>query len=374
MTDVRKLPDFESANLQIEPLARASTIPSSWYWSPEVHQLDQDHVLGKTWQYLGPEAWVRQPGECLPAEAAGNPVLVVRGKDQQLRAFYNVCRHRGGPISLQREVCKVLQCKYHGWTFQLDGSLRGIPRFRYVELFDRGDYGLLPLRVTTWKGMVFVNLNPEAVPLSEYLVGIAERIEPIRLEDLRFHSRVNYVLECNWKTYVDNFLEGYHVPYVHPQLCSVLDYAQYETETADFYSVQSSPIQEQDSGYGTPGGTAFYYCIFPNFMLNLLPGRMQINWVAALGPERCQVVFDYYYSELEGEKARARIAVDMEYGDRVQQEDMEICAYVQKGLRSKGYDRGRFSVECEAAVHHFQKLLKQQYSKAIQCGKSETSR
>src|SRR5262249_10524854 len=150
---------------------------------------------------------------------------------------------------------------------------------------------------------------------------------------------------CNWKVYMDNYLEGYHVPYVHPELCKLYDYRNYTTEVHHYYSLQCSPLSGQENIYTRGEGGAYYYCIFPNFMLNILPGRLQTNLVLPLAHNRTLVIFRYYYDDVTSPAALKMIEDDLRYSDRVQQEDMQICEHVQKGLESRAYDRGRFSVK-----------------------------
>lgn len=364
---VDHLPDLTTDTLQIVPLERSETIPSSWYTDARYHAFDQKAVFGKTWQYIGHETRLSKAGDYLSLQIAGHPVVVVRDKDGTLRGFYNVCRHRGGPLVM--DGCghtNMLQCKYHGWTYRLDGSLRGVPRFDRVDLFDKRDYGLVPVHVATWQGLIFVHLdeNP-TVLLDEVLDGIEARVAPIRLENKIFHQRVTYEVDCNWKVYVDNYLEGYHIPLVHPDLCNLLDYRAYITETHRYYSLQYSPFRSEDNLYQASDGEAFYYFVFPNIMLNILPGRLQMNAVLPLSSDRTQVLFDYYYDDVISKQALQTINDDLTFSDQVQHEDMEICEHVQRGLASRAYDQGRFSVECEAGVYHFQSLLKDTYRRAL---------
>jgi choline monooxygenase len=245
--------------------------------------------------------------------------------------------------------------------------LRGVPQFDRVELFDRKDYGLIPVGFDSWQGLQFVNLSGAGDPgLQSMLEPVAKRIAPIDLTARKFYRRVEYRLECNWKVYVDNYLEGYHLPYVHPELCNLLDYRQYVTETFEHVSLQYSPLNE-DKIYGSMGQNdgAFYYFIFPNTMLNILPGRLQTNVVVPLAHDRTKVIFDYYYDDVTSPQAVRLIEEDIEYSERVQQEDIEICEHVQNGLNSAAYDRGRFSVEMERGVYHFQCLLKDAYRKFL---------
>ncbi|HEY6191105.1 MAG TPA: SRPBCC family protein [Bacteroidota bacterium] len=361
-------PGISPDDFTIVPLARAETIPSSWYTDPRLFDFERESVFSRTWQLAGHAGRLAKPGDYLAGSAAGNPILLVRGKDNLLRAFYNVCRHRGGPIAIEESGnCNALQCKYHGWTYTLEGMLRGVPQFDRVELFDRKDYGLIPVGFDSWQGLQFVNLSGAGEPgLQSMLEPVAKRIAPIDLTARKFYRRVEYRLECNWKVYVDNYLEGYHLPYVHPELCNLLDYRQYVTETFEHVSLQYSPLNE-DKIYGSMGQNdgAFYYFIFPNTMLNILPGRLQTNVVVPLAHDRTKVIFDYYYDDVTSPQAVRLIEEDIEYSERVQQEDIEICEHVQNGLNSAAYDRGRFSVEMERGVYHFQCLLKDAYRKFL---------
>ncbi|HYK83591.1 MAG TPA: SRPBCC family protein [Gemmatimonadales bacterium] len=239
--------------------------------------------------------------------------------------------------------------------------LRGVPHFNRVELFNKQDYGLTPVHLAVWEGLVFVNLARRPGSLDTVLNGIRARIAPTELGRLRFARRVDYDVHANWKVYVDNYLEGYHVPYVHPDLFTLYDYESYVTEVHDGYSIQVGPLTADRNVYTAGGGEALYYHVFPNLMLNVVPGRLQSNVVVPVAPDRCKVVFRYYYDDVESPAARERIEADLAFSDKVQQEDAEICERVQRGLSSRAYDRGRFSVRFEAGVYHFQKLLKHAY-------------
>jgi choline monooxygenase len=358
------LPDVTQRELRIKPIERAETIPSSWYTTPPFHDVDKKVIFSRTWQYVGSLDHIKNVGDYFTATVAENPIIVVRGKDNQVRAFFNVCRHRGGPLSMEESgSCLMLQCKYHGWTYTLDGMLRGVPKFDRTELFDKKDYGLVPVALSEWEGLLFVNLSKKSTPLQTFLKGISERIAPQRLSNKKFFKRVTYEVNCNWKVYVDNYLEGYHVPLVHPELAKLLDYQNYVTETSEHYSLQYSPLTKYDNIYGA--GSAFYYLIFPNFMMNILPGRLQTNLVVPLAHNKTLVIFDYYYDDITSAEALKRIHADIEYSENVQQEDIEICERVQKGLESIAYNKGRFSVEMEQGVYHFQCLLKKAYNQLL---------
>lgn len=358
-----ELPDFTPDHLALTPIERAETIPSAWYVDPRFHAVDRDAIFAQTWQGVGHASQVRNPGDYFLADVADNPIIVLRDKQGVLRAFYNVCRHRGGPLAIERTGCvNALTCKYHGWTFMLDGSLRGVPQWDRVELFDKGDFGLVPVTVDTWEDFVFVHLSPApAVPLAEVLGGIRERIAPIDLTTKRFVKRVDYKVASNWKVYIDNYLEGYHIPHVHPELVTLLDFQAYETELHPHYSLQHSDLAAGESVYSADGGKAWYYWVFPNFMLNIAPNRVQANLVTPLGHDRCRVTFWYYYDDADNPAQQQKLEEDARFSDEVQEEDREICELVQAGLSSRAYDRGRFSVQMETGVHQFQGMIKAAY-------------
>ena len=360
------LPDLNADTLTTKPIEQAFTAPSSWYTAPEFHAFDREAITATHWQYVGHASQMPNAGDHIVAQIANDPVIAVRGKDGAIRGFYNVCRHRAGPLALENGCSErgMLQCKYHGWTYTLEGQLRGVPHWDRVDLFDKKDYGLTPVALSVWQGLIFVNLSPTPAPLLETVQGISERIAPIQLSDLQFHQRIVYPVKCNWKAYVDNYLEGYHVPIVHPELNKVLDYARYSTETSAHYSLQYSPFRKDaDSSFYGEADEAFYYFVFPNMMLNIVGQRLQVNLIVPTGADTCDVIFDYLYadpSQLE------TIAADFKYSEVVQREDEEICERVQIGLGSRSYHVGRYSVQREEGVHHFHDLLRSAYRQALE--------
>jgi len=353
-------------SLRIVPIEEARTIPSAWYTDSRFLELERQTILSSFWHYVGHEGRIPSIGDQIVAELPWNPVVVVRGNDGVARAFYNVCRHRGGPIAVEDCRSKMLQCKYHGWTYTLEGQLRGVPRFGRSDLFDKKDYGLVPLTLESWNGLLFARSAEQTITLDALLDGVGETLHGhSSLSSLRFYRRAEYVIKCNWKVYVDNYLEGYHVPLVHPSLNSILDYQQYKTSVREFSSLQQSPLSADDHSYGIQsGGQAFYFFIFPNFMLNILPGRMQTNLVIPISYNETKVVFEYYYEDAS-KGLEPRIEEDIRASDLIQKEDVLICEHVQRGLSSSGYDQGRFSPEMETGVYHFQSLLKRELGKGL---------
>jgi choline monooxygenase len=367
------LPDIVASYNDRGPLERASTIPAAWYVDEGIAELERQAVFGGTWQVVARVDQVLQPGQFVTTEIAGEPLVVVRGGDSQLRAFYNVCRHHAAAVVTEEQgTASILRCPYHGWSYGLDGSLKGAPEFEGVCGFDRSQNGLVPVRVETWEQFVFVNLDPKAAPLAEFLGGLAKRVRPLNLHGLHFFERRSYSLNCNWKVFVDNYLDGgYHVPHLHKALNSVLEYKQYTIENEDRYCLQSSPMVssavDAETAATRTGDRAWYFWQYPNFMINLYQGYMDTNLVLPDSINRCTVIFDFYFddvSESAAERNRQSIAV----GERVNDEDVGICESVQRGLRSRAYEAGRLSVRREAGEHLFHRLLAADLKRGLESG------
>ena len=351
--------DFDRTALNAQPLTHATALPAAFYTSDQIYRSERDHVFANSWQFVAQASRIEGIGDHVVSEIAGLPVIVMRTAVDEVRAYHNVCRHRAGPLATcDGKGAKALRCRYHGWTYGLDGVLRSAPEMASAPDFDPSTIRLPELQVAHWQGMIFVAAG-NAPPLAEVVAGIDQRMHGRSLADYRFHQRVSYEVACNWKVYVDNYLEGYHVPHIHPTLNALLDYRSYVTEVHDWYSYQYSPLESAGDLYGD--GDALYYFIYPNTMLNVLPGRLQTNRVLPLGPDRCRVEFDYFYPPDDSDAARERRERDHAFSHVVQDEDVEICEAVQRGLASGSYQPGRLNPLRENAVHHFQEILRKVY-------------
>jgi choline monooxygenase len=344
------------------PLSRASTIPAPWYVDPRIAELERLNVFSKTWQLVARTDQLQNPGQFISTTVAGEPIVVVRGNDGVLRAFYNVCRHHAAAVVTQPcGIASILHCPYHGWNYGLDGSLKGMPEFEGVENFERSQNGLVPIRVETWECFVFINLENSSPSLSEFLGGIVKRVAPLGIGNLHYFDRRTYDIACNWKVFVDNYLDGgYHVPHLHKGLSSVLDYKQYTIENEDRYCLQSSPMvaSDEDAATGSTrqGDRAWYFWQHPNLMINCYAGYMDTNLVIPIDVDHCRVIFDFYFADVS-EAAREYNEQSVNVGNRVQEEDLGICEDVQRGLKSRAYRAGRLSVRREAGEQLFHRLL-----------------
>src|SRR6202166_519738 len=346
-----------------DPLEEAWTIPAPWYFDERIAALERASVFSTTWQVVGRTDQVRGNGQFFTAELAGEPLVVARGEDGQLRAFYNVCRHHAAAVVTEVQGCaKQFRCPYHGWTYGIDGTLKGMVEFDGVCNFDRAKNGLVPVRVDSWENFVFVNLDGRAAPLRDFLGIVPELVAPLDLaKKLHFFDRRVYTLNCNWKVYVDNYLDGgYHVPHAHKGLSSVIEYTSYTIENFARACLQSSSLSSDSKSEkgvaATRQGRAFYLWIYPNFMINAYEGVMDTNLVLPLAVDKCAVVFDYYFGDVS-KKSLKRNQASIKISEKVQDEDVAICDAVQKGLASRAYLAGRLSVRREAGEHLFHRLL-----------------
>ena len=345
------------------PLDRAWTIPAPWYVDPQIERLERRTVFSGNWVVVGRSDQVAEPGHYVTAQVAGEPILVVRGEDRVLRGFFNVCRHHAAAV--MTEACgkaHLLRCPYHGWTYSLEGELKGTPDFAGVAAFEKESNGLEPLSAEIWENFIWVRLAREGPTLQEYLgADLVAQFAPLHLSRLHFFERRHYLIDCNWKVFVDNYLDGgYHVPHLHKGLNSVLDYSQYTIENGKRYCLQSSPLvtkgAERETGEVRKGGRALYYWIHPNFMVNVYDGVMDTNLVLPISVDRTEVIFDFYFRDVS-DQAAARNRASIEVGNRIQEEDLGICRSVQQGLTSRAYVAGRLSVRREAGEHLFHRLL-----------------
>lgn len=345
-------------DLATQPLEHAFALAATFYSGAESAERDRKAVFARGWQLLAHVEQLAEPGDHVVGEIAGVPLLLVRGNDGILRALHNVCRHRAGPLALcNGRGAKRLRCHYHGWTYALDGQL-----LNATEMDDACDFTVAAIRlpethVAEWRGFVFAALDP-AASFAEIIEGIDARLGERQLAGYVFHRHYAYDIDCDWKTYIDNYLEGYHVPHIHPELNRMLDYRDYVIETSRWHSLQHSPLSSDRTLYGD--GEALYWFVWPNTLLNVLPDRVQTNRVIPLAPGKCRVTFDYFYPR-DADDVESRHTRDHDFSDLVQRQDVDMCEIVQRGLVSGSYVAGRLNPKRENGVHHFHELLREAY-------------
>lgn len=358
-------PDFETQALS-ETLSAGATLPASWYTSAAVFRNEQEAIFSRTWQYACRVDEVANPGDYLACRSGNVPVVVVRNSNNEIAAFVNVCRHRGAEIVLDgsRGNRNTLQCHYHAWTWGLDGCLRSAPGADDEPCFKKEDFPLQPAAVAVLGPFVFVKCDPQA-PAWDEMIGELPQIlaaAPSRLTALQFRERRTYDMRCNWKIVVENFLECYHCAIAHKGFANLIDLEKYTVTPHRYFSTQRGPLKStakpradaacflSDDG----GQEGIYNFLWPNFMINLYPGRgnASTNIVLPVAPDRTLAIYDFYFEEGMPE-AETMVA----FIDQVQREDIVICESVQRGLQSGCHDQGKLMLRYEKGIQHFDRLV-----------------
>ena len=339
------------------------TIPWSWYTDPAVLELERAGIFRHSWQYVGRQDELAEPGSFLATRVADVPVVLVRDEDGTLRAFLNVCRHRGSVLCEGSGKRSTIQCPYHAWTYGLDGSLRSAPRLANESDADQAELGLVALPLDTWGPLVFVNPDPEAGPLSELLGGLPERVAAagVDLASLRFLQRSESELDCNWKISAENFLECYHCQVAHPGFSAVMDVSPdaYLLEADGGRMSQQSPPRPEPRGSYDPSGEVErgqFHLLFPGTVVNVMPGRpnFSIGPIVPIDAEHTYRALDYFVAADADESwIEEALAFDAQVGS----EDRALVERVQAGVRAGLIDHGRLLPESERLIAHFQSLI-----------------
>jgi phenylpropionate dioxygenase-like ring-hydroxylating dioxygenase large terminal subunit len=340
-----------------------AVLPWSAYTDPELFRREQRELFRRTWQYVGHHGRLPEPASWFPADVGDLPVVVVRDEHDQLRAFANVCRHRGSTIVEEEGRGRTLRCPYHAWTYRLDGTLHRAPRSEHEPGFSPDGIALAPLAVDRWGPLVFVNADPEAQSLADALGPLPELVRSAGIDvdalEHRRHSR--YALAANWKIAAENFLECYHCAVAHPSLSRLLDVSR-DAYTLDADGTLFTQIGPRRGGDGAPYDAdgeierGQFHFLFPNLKLNIEPGpqNLSIGPLLPAGPERTEGFFDYFFGPgVTDEWIDEFVAFD----DEVGAEDTRLVEAVQRGVRSGAVERGRLLPESESLVARFQALV-----------------
>jgi phenylpropionate dioxygenase-like ring-hydroxylating dioxygenase large terminal subunit len=336
------------------------TLPWSWYSNPEVLRRENERIFARAWQYVGHAGQLAEHGSYFAAVAGQIPVVVTRAREGQVRAFLNVCRHRGHILASGAGKRETIQCPYHAWTYGLDGALRAAPRADREPGFDFAELGLHEIAVDSWGPFVFVNPDEDAPPLPETLGDVPERVAAIvDVDTLEFSFRSEYEVEANWKIACENFLECYHCAVAHPGFSAEVDVSPdgYRLESARLTSSQLGPLRADGSAFLADGEIPHsqFHFVWPNFGINIFPGRTNLSCgpILPLGPERTGRFLDYFFGPgVEQPWIDELIAFDTQVGS----EDTELVRGVQQGVRSGLLAEGRLLTESEQLVAHFQRL------------------
>jgi Rieske 2Fe-2S family protein len=367
------------------PQSRIGRALGARYYTDElVLRRELNTIFQRTWQYAGHVSDLPEPGHYVTAMAGDQPVLVLHGADGELRAFRNVCRHRGSELLTGRGRCKqAIRCRYHGWTYDAsDGRLLGVPEHRNFEALDKAKLGLMPARVEVLAGLLFVNLDEDAPPLAAATAGLAPRLERYGIAGLeRFSSskggsapdpkgeRQASTQPANWKIVAENYLEGYHVPIAHPSLMRLLDYKRYSAETHGGWAWFDAPLRDAPSGNrierlyqrllkpmpgleGEDRRAWRYAFIYPNTAIDLYPDQVNVWQIQPFGVETTRDVWACFRHERSSPTARLVQRINNRLNTEVLDEDIDLVAAVQTGVRTTGYEPGPLSAR-EQAVGWF---------------------
>jgi choline monooxygenase len=343
----------------------ATTLPASFYRDPGCYERSRDRVFARSWQFVGDLDQVRVPGQVAPLVlldgCLDEPLVLTRDHLDNLYVLSNVCTHRGMLVCEASGVEGLLRCRYHGRRFSLDGRLLSMPEFDDVEGFPADTDHLPSLPMATWGKFVFASLDPE-VPFAQVMAEVDRRVGFLPIAEMVLdpaRSR-DYLVRAHWALYCDNYLEGFHIPYIHAGLAGALDYGQYRTELFPLASLQVGVAAHDQEAFDLPSSSpdhgqrigAYYFWLFPNLMVNVYPWGISVNVVKPLGLDRTRVSFLSYVWDPTRLDSGAGSSLD-----RVEREDEVVVEAVQRGLRSRLYHRGRFSPLRETGVHHFHRLL-----------------
>ena len=350
-----------------DALERGETLPAAWYTSKALYRREQHRIFRRSWQYVGLTEELPNPGDFLTATLGDLPIVLLRDQDGILRGFANVCRHRGSQLVLAASGNrKTLQCHYHAWTYNLDGTLRAAPASKDEPNFDPDQLSLFPIQVASWGPFIFVNPDVHAEPLAHVLGNLPQQVDAtgLPLDRIRRRVRRTYEIAANWKVVVDNYLECYHCAVAHPAFCDLIDVNNYVVTEYDYFSTQRGATKQsaregKDAGlYEIGDGVkdGFYAYLWPNFTLNIYPGpgNVSLNLFVPLDAGHTLAVYDYCFAD---EVADDQVTDFVKFIDQVQEEDIVLCESVQRGLRSGVFDRGTLMLSREKALRHFQKLV-----------------
>jgi choline monooxygenase len=338
------------------------TLPYSWYSDPEILQRERTRIFRPAWQYAGHLGQLPEPGTFFSGRAGGMPVVVTRARDGELRAFLNVCRHRGFPVASGEGRRETLQCPYHAWTYGLDGSLRAAPRSDEDPGFCKDELGLVPAGVGSWGPFVFVNAGPDPEPLADALGSMPAQVAELGLEveALVHHHRWEAEVDANWKIVCENFLECYHCQTAHPAFAEVLDVSAeaYALSTDGRLSSQHGPIRESGRDRMRLDGElprSQFHFLWPNLTVNIFPGRpnVSIGPVVPVSPDRSHRFLDYFFGPDVDE---AWIDELLAFDDQVGREDRVLVEGVHRGVTSGALEHGVLMSHSEQLIGHFQQL------------------
>lgn len=350
----------------IDPdIAKAKTLSADFYTYPHWYQQSKEKIFVPSWQFVTDADKIKTNGDCFPftllPQYIDEPLLLTKNEEGKISCLSNVCTHRGNLLVNESCNAKNIRCKYHGRLFDMDGKFVSMPEFKEVENFPTADDDLKQLPLFQWGKLIFTSLQP-TVKASTYFKEMIDRMGWLPLDKLQFRPDLSkdYEVKANWSLYCENYLEGFHIPFVHAGLNAVLDFGEYTTEIFQYGNLQLGIGKKGDSCFDLPISSidygkqvaAYYFWFFPNMMFNFYPWGLSLNIVQPTGIDTCKVSFLTYVFDESKLNTGAGSGLDM-----VEMEDEEVVENVQKGIRSRFYQYGRYSVKHEKGTHHFHSLI-----------------
>src|SRR6266566_8262210 len=347
--------------------ARAKALPQRYFVSPEIFAQEQSEIFSRNWLLVGHKGQLKKSGDFFVIEVPAPPsqgygatkesLIVVRDQKSEIRAFYNVCRHRG--TRLKEGACghgSTIQCPYHAWTYALDGRLIGAPHMDEVPGFDKADYSLRPVNLALWEGFIFINLDENAMPLQEWFAPLNGKFSHWNMPILRLAKRIEYDVRANWKLMFENYSECYHCPGVHPMLAKVSPYDSAENDLSEgpflggFMKINpGKSLSMSGNACALPVGKienlqqVFYYSIFPNMLLSMHPEYVMVHQLWPQSPERTLIVCDWLFHPDAFNRKDFRPEDAIEFWDMTNKQDWHVCELSQQGISSRAYQPGPYS-------------------------------
>jgi len=357
---------------QVEPLA--TTLPARYYTDPEIFRDELERFYCESWVCAGRADQIANPGDYFLRQVAGESIIITRDNDQAVRAFYNVCRHRGTRMvtSAEGKFSGRIQCGYHGWTYGLDGRLIGAPHMDEGSGFCREDYPLNKVQAAVWDGNIFINLDPQAAPLEKQLADLPQKFAPWRMQELRLHKRIVYDVKANWKLVMLNYNECLHCPVLHPALNRLTNYLGADNEQpqptyiggamgfrggAETMSLDGKRRRDYLPGLNhEEKQRVCYYAIFPNFLLSLHPDYMMTATLWPKEVDRTEIIAEWHFHPAEMSKPEFEANDAIDFWDLTNKEDWKICELSQAGIQSRAYRPGPYSNR-ETLLHAFDQMV-----------------
>jgi len=357
---------------QVESVAK--TLPARYYTDPEIFRDEVERFYCESWICAGRSEQVAKPGDYFLRKVGGESIIITRDADQNVRAFYNVCRHRGTRLVTNAEgkFSGRIQCGYHGWTYGLDGRLIGAPHMDEAGSFCREDYPLNKVQAEVWDGNIFINLDPHAEPLANQLADLPQKFTSWRMQDLKLHRRIVYDVKANWKLIMLNYNECLHCPVLHPALNRLTNYLGADNEQphatyiggamgfrggAETMSLDGKRRRDYLPGLNEDERQKVcYYSIFPNFLLSLHPDYMMTATLWPIAVDQTQIIAEWHFHPAEMSKPNFEANDAIDFWDLTNKEDWKICELSQAGIQSRAYRPGPYS-QRETLLHAFDEMV-----------------